>query len=203
MRLGFEKQWPISGTCSRHALRHALLMVRVSVTEQQLSAAMNRPFWKSAIWGTDEQGIIDGAAQLGCSTTIIASKEAKQAKEQIDSALGLGNPVIVCVDKWEHWAVLAGLVDDAYLCIDSDKTKVARIMSWELVETWLECEGEEKPYYGIVISHEKSRSLVPNASFLFAILQNRNHARGFGELLMEWDRKNDEEFIEAMVDSGI
>ncbi len=184
---GFKKQWAFTGTCSRHALRHAVLCLGYAPSEKELSVVMRRSHFRTAIFGSDENGIKDGTRGLGFFYKEISYRSTKTTKIKIDKQIDNGFPVIVCCEKWDHWAVLAGKTQNRYLCIDSDKKTLIRWETWETIEPWIANYDEDKPFYALSVRPKGQalfESLVKRPSVLAKTLRDRSLAHWWGKLAM-------------------
>jgi hypothetical protein len=184
---GFAKQLKFSGTCSRHALRHALLCLGIPTSEVEISAAMNASRAKCAITGLDEFSILDGITANSCRGTQIHERSADVALARMDLVLGRAEALVICVSEWSHWAVLCGKEDDEYLWIDSADSALFGTMKAEKLSEWLHCDGEELPFYGISIvpkvESQLAYSLVGHFRELFEALEDSSIRKSWGSYL--------------------
>jgi hypothetical protein len=184
MRPGFENQWSFAGTCARHALRHALLCLSIAPTEREVTRATGKSRLSSGMFGTDEQCIKRAIVHFGCSLIEIHRASPIKMREKVDDCLRQGLPLIVCADKWEHWALLCGRAKKDYCWIDSDRRRLVGASPWNALRPWLECAGEVKPYYALALRPEPAvlrHSLVPRMHVVMSSLESRELRRRWGE----------------------
>lgn len=190
--LGFD--WQRAGTCSRFALRHALLCIGVPTTERELSRSMARSRLRTAILGSEESAIIKAVRHYGATPRVVWERKASTMREALDRLLGRGAPCIVCVDDqkgrgWAHWAVLAGKSGSQYFWIDSDDGNLIGSWSTKQVLDWMHCDGEATPYYAIAVRPgrglQRSRSIVGHFAEAAELLDQGNLHETWGERLAQ------------------
>lgn len=59
--------------------------------------------------GTDEHGIMRALITYGCGVDEHADDDARAALAWVHSSLLAGRPVLLCVDRWEHWVTIIGV----------------------------------------------------------------------------------------------
>ncbi len=66
-----------------------------------------------------------------------------------------GRPAVLCVDQWDHWVAVIGVVGDRVVMQDSANTKdnieqngIHLMTKSELIKRW-KCKGTEKSLYAI------------------------------------------------------
>ena len=187
VRLGFERQWRFSGSCARHAIRHALLCLGQSPSEKELSDAIGKSRITTELNGIDEDTIKETIVRLKWNYNEIYVPSADVMHKQIDQSLTQGFPVIVCVDKWNHWALLCGKNKGEYIIADSDKKKVIVASGWSTIEKRMECEDEDKPFYAIALRPVLSRpthSMVQRVNDVLGDLGVKRRRHQWGEALL-------------------
>ena len=191
MRQGFVRQWRFSGSCARHSIRHLLLCMGQSPEQSELQNAIGKSRYEIVRQGIDEEDIKRIIKHFGWQPMEIYVSHRNEMRKRLEDCLAAGRPVIVCLDKWDHWAVIIGKVKTDYVYADSDKKKVIGTINWKRLEQRLHCEGEEKPYYGLSIRAKLDsvqRSLVPKMSQLLPYLKHKRIRKEWGGLL--FDLKN-------------
>jgi hypothetical protein len=76
---------------------------------------------KQTVQGTSPVNLRRAILAVGGMGTVIQTADSAVGVLYVLQALYEGRPVIVCVDKWEHWAVAAGTLGfgKRIVCIDS------------------------------------------------------------------------------------
>lgn len=142
--MGLDRQ-PNNFTCGPYALKHALTMLGVLAEPQQVSR-LAKPHWWS---GTDEVRLARAARAYQCALPLVRKVDAQEARKAMVRSLGRGEPVLTCVDDWEHWIVVVHHEKGRFVAIDSREMPVVVVMTWkELARRWVyvDAEGEdEKP----------------------------------------------------------
>jgi len=133
----------------------------------------------------DEERLKRALPQFSCNGIEIYSGNAKTARKKLNSCLDAGMPVIVCVEEWEHWALIAGRQGDQYVRIDSAQRDVVGRMSWEKLRKWMACTAENRPYYGIAVQPQAAalleHSLVHRMSDAVVPLGHRDNRVQWGQ----------------------
>lgn len=76
---------------------------------------------------------------------------AHHAEQILFWELGKGNPVILCVDEWEHWVTAYAVSGSRIFVLDPADGNMVLSYTWEdLADRWAH-EGKKYPYYGIVV----------------------------------------------------
>lgn len=107
--------------------------------------------------GTSEGGIMDAADKLGLNTQELHTPDPDTAWGELVMYVATGFPVIICVDKWDHWVAVIGTDGDKIVIQDSERTEtneeingVGLFTRDEVLARWMHPESET--YYGIAFS---------------------------------------------------
>ena len=73
--------------------------------------------------GTNENGMVEAIRCLGFSASEFQSSDKEAMRSWIMTQVGDGKPVIVCVNEWDHWVTIVGLLGDSFVVVDSTNTK--------------------------------------------------------------------------------
>jgi hypothetical protein len=128
---------PNSYECGPFALKHALLVLGVFESERRLArlAGTDRG-------GTDEAQLARAAQRLGFELPTERVHDAREARRALSERLGAGNPVLLCVDQWEHWITVAGESDGRLVVFDSAVPGVVHVVEWDaLCARWAFRQG--------------------------------------------------------------
>jgi hypothetical protein len=136
--MGIYKQ-PGKWECGPFALKHALLMRGVLVSEWEIArlAGMNPD-------GTDEVQLESAARRYGCELPTIRELDAEEAREQLVGYLRDGVPCLLCVDGWDHWVTAVHEEEGRFIVLDSEKPEVIVVLDWpRLRARWVYHDGDE------------------------------------------------------------
>ena len=122
---GFYPQ-PNDWTCGPFALKHALIALGRFVEAQQIAATARSHWWS----GTDEIRLARAAREFECDLVLERRSEAEAARKQLVKFLREQTPVLLCVDKWEHWITAVRSEDGRFVVIDSTSEPVMNILTW-------------------------------------------------------------------------
>lgn len=102
--------------------------------------------------GTPTKQLMNGIAAVEGLTPILL-KEARRdvALLRVDKALGLGRPVILCVDSGSHWVAAVGRLGDRYLVADSADNELVLSRDVEALEARWRDKGTKHPYLGVIV----------------------------------------------------
>ncbi len=124
---------PNSYECGPFALKHALLTLGIFQSERRLAllAGTDRG-------GTDESELARVAAVFACDLPTVRMGNCERARLALIHQLRCGNPVLACIDQWEHWVSIANEVDGRFIIFDSATPGVVQTMDWQaLAERWV------------------------------------------------------------------
>jgi ABC-type bacteriocin/lantibiotic exporter with double-glycine peptidase domain len=112
--------------CGPWALRHCLMKWGLDIDPYKLAKLC-----LSTRAGTGERGVELGALRLGVHCKTIDVKSASEAKRQIDKLLRKGLPLVLSVEKWQHWVACLHHSPRGYLVFDSDRPgPVIQLWAW-------------------------------------------------------------------------
>ncbi len=99
--------------------------------------------------GTSAKNIIKALQSVGCSGVVVKEKRAAVAMLMLRHWLGIGRPVVLCVDQGSHWVAAVGSLGmDRVLVADpADNELVVSCDSAEMVDWWAAPSG----FYGIAL----------------------------------------------------
>lgn len=122
---GFYPQ-PNDWTCGPFALKHALIALGRLVEAQQIAAIARSHWWS----GTDEIRLARAAREFECDLVLERRSDPETARKQLVRFLREQTPVLLCVDKWEHWITAVRADDRRFVVIDSTSEPVMNILTW-------------------------------------------------------------------------
>ncbi len=168
-KIGFDYQRRHDGNCGQRALVHALLILGHPISEDEAHQLTDRPRWKTRLWGTNEHHLKLGVRRAGFKPMARLVYDRAEAHRKIDFMLEAGNPVIICTEDNQHWAVLAGKAgSSAYYWIDSADDDLYGAWNWTDIADWMEFNGE---YYFIGVAPktkaDRRTSAVPDFSRMY------------------------------------
>lgn len=113
--------------------------------------------------GTDEDGIMRAALATGLAVGPGAFETESEAWTWLGYALLKGRPVLLCVDRWDHWVVAVGLLGARVVLVDSSNVAYNRhrngivvLSRAKLMRRWYagrRVRGRDGPaYYGIEVA---------------------------------------------------
>lgn len=137
-----ERPW----SCGPAALVIAARILGIDVDEATLRTAANA----NPAYGTDEFGIVHAARLLGLRSTILSDVDGSRAWEALCDAGRAGLPVIICVDRWEHWVVVINAVSAGATTIDPADGLSRAVPRDDLLARWRE-PSSGRPYFGITV----------------------------------------------------
>ncbi len=128
---------PNSYECGPFALKHALLVLGVFESERRLAHLAG-----TDSRGTDESQLARAANRLGFELPTVRAHDAGEGRALLCEWLGAGNPVLLCVDQWEHWITVVGEADGRVVVLDSAVPGVVHVVDWEALRSrWAYREG--------------------------------------------------------------
>jgi hypothetical protein len=163
-KIGFDYQRQYDGNCGQRSLMHAMLLLGKPISEDEAHRLTDRPRWKTRMWGTNEHHLKLAIRRAGFKAISKLHFDRAEAHKHIDALLDAGNPVIICTEDNQHWAVLAGRAGTSqYYWIDSADDDLYGVWNWTDIADWMEWQGE---YYFIGVApkskSEKRTSAVPD-----------------------------------------
>jgi hypothetical protein len=144
--IGFEQQAMGDGACGKYALRHALLLLGIPVSQREASSATQVPPWKAMQRGTNEAEIKRGLREFECTGVEYLGRSRRAFTAHVNRCIRRGLPLIFTAEHDEHWAVIAGKKSrSVYYWIDSAEPDVIGAWSWEDILEWI----DNDVYYAI------------------------------------------------------
>lgn len=117
-------------SCGPAAMRYCLLVHGIDYDVIDLAALAG-----STRAGTDEQQLIKAAKKLGCRLSNHQRRSDVTARRMVEDRLRMGVPLIVCVEKWQHWIAVLHKSRKGFLVFDSNRPgPVIQLWSWEKLE---------------------------------------------------------------------
>jgi hypothetical protein len=127
---GFYPQ-PNDWTCGPFALKHALIALGRFVEAEQIALTARSHWWS----GTDEIRLARAAREFECDLVLERRRDAETARKQLVKFLREQTPVLLCVDKWEHWITAVRSEGRRFVVIDSTSEPVMNILTWAQLRT--------------------------------------------------------------------
>lgn len=141
---GFNYQ-KFKGECGLKSLIHALLILGIPVSKDEALKALKEKLCKIRIMGLSEKKIIHALKKFHLTVNAHDISGEDEAKKAIDKALDKGNPLIISCDGGDHWAVLAGKLDDnSYIYTDSSKGDLIGKSSWKEISSWMLLDSDDE-----------------------------------------------------------
>lgn len=148
-------------TCGPVCLQNALRAIGVRVGEKRLAAMCG-----CCAEGTDEANLVGAIEALGLTPAVISTSNVGEARRQLRDALLGGAPVLLCVDEWNHWITVIGVLGAAgdwrAVVIDSSRVTYNRaengvhvVRASRLLRRWRagrRTAGGEPVFYGIAVA---------------------------------------------------
>lgn len=107
--------------------------------------------------GTEEDGLISAARELRLTATPHHGADQAAAWAFVRSNVMDGRPCLICIDQWNHWVTVIGIVGDRVLVFDPAETKknqsesgVHALSRTDLLKRWRH-KSEDEPFYAIAI----------------------------------------------------
>lgn len=135
--------------CGPASLYNGLMALGIPSTQADCAAACGT----TATDGTPPKGIIKGAKSFGRQPLVINERRGTVATLWLLHFLGQGRPVLLCVDKSDHWVTAIAVLGDRILVADpADNELVLSLTKPALATRWGETAVPSKHhYYGIVL----------------------------------------------------
>lgn len=130
--------------CGAAALSNALQALGVTRSQEECETLCRT----SATEGTSARNLVRAAQAVGCRGVVVREKRAEVAILMLRHWVGLGRPMILCVDAGSHWVATVGAIGDRLLVADAaDNELVVSCDSAEMVDWWAAPSG----FYGVVL----------------------------------------------------
>lgn len=127
-------------SCGPAALRYCLLVHGIDVDVMTLA-----DYAGSTRSGTDETQLGKAAKRAGCRLTPHVRRSHITARRFITRMLRAGTPLILCVEKWQHWIAVLHCSRRGFLVFDSSRPgPVIMLRSWKWLEKRLRLEPNRK-----------------------------------------------------------
>lgn len=107
----------------------ASLLNALEVLHQPTSLARVRELCGTTEEGTDEEDLKRAALALGLAVDEWSSAVCRATQRWLRASLLAGRPVLLCVDRWEHWVCAVGLVGADYLVFDPARDQLNLLRS--------------------------------------------------------------------------
>lgn len=106
--------------------------------------------------GSDEDDILRALLALGCPADVHEGDDQRQAKVWLLSSLAHGRPVLLCVDRWDHWITVIGTCADQAVIYDpARETGGTYVLRWKALrarwEAARQVRGRAARYYGVAV----------------------------------------------------
>lgn len=76
--------------------------------------------------GTDDGPLIEGIRGVGLTAKSLNTEDRGAAWAFVRSSVNDGHPVILCVDDYQHWITVIGVIGDRVIIADSTNTEKNR-----------------------------------------------------------------------------
>jgi hypothetical protein len=168
--MGFTKQ-PDEYSCGPTCVYNALyLLGNPEVSFEDIKVACGTRWWN----GTDESGLRRALRRLGYEGLEAQwphKSEGKAALAWLREQHIQNHPVIICVDNFDHWILVAGSTEKAFIVLDPyGGHKGATTSSYSrtaLLKRWWSVDKEKKEglFYGLAVKPRRkdARKLAVNA----------------------------------------
>lgn len=108
-------------------------------------------------YGTSEHGIKNSLLRVGYNSKDLNTTNKQEFLSSIISSLTEGNPIILLVDKRQHWVVCMGMLgSNKYLVFDSTRTKKNKeehgVHVYRGTQLASRIKNTDGTYYGILVS---------------------------------------------------
>lgn len=152
-------------SCGPAALRYCLLVHGIDYEVSDLAALAG-----STRAGTDETQLTKAARRVGCKLGNHQRRSPVTARRLIEAKLRMGVPLIVCVEKWQHWIAVLHRSKRGFLVFDSSRPgPVIQLRPWR----WLEKQMRLMPCQRYRQYFKRNRSPVYAAMALSRPVQRR------------------------------
>ena len=113
--------------------------------------------------GTDEEQLMTAASELGLSHVASCYASVDAAWQKLVQSVDEGSPCILCVDKWDHWVSVVGVVGDRVVMLDPSNEKdnvaingVHILTKSQLVQRWKN-KDVDRCFYMIAFEKKKKK----------------------------------------------
>ena len=110
--------------------------------------------------GTDDWQMLDAIRALELVAEPLLTEDRTAAWALIRSSVLAGRPVVICIDNWQHWTTVIGVVGDRVLLVDPTFAKgnqqengVHSLNKTELLRRWKHRHLGQ--WYGIAIGRKR------------------------------------------------
>lgn len=110
--------------------------------------------------GTDDWQMLEAIRALGLTAEPLLSESRSAAWAFVRSSLSSGRAVAICVDDYEHWVTIIGLVGDRVIVADPVRTKqnkqengIHSMTRTDLLRRWLNKKRGE--HYAIAVGRKR------------------------------------------------
>jgi len=142
--------------CGPASLQNALRALGRRVSQESLAAICG-----TTEDGTDESDLLGAMDSMDILYSQFLDSDRALAGQWLTHRIGLGMPVLMCVDAWTHWVCVIGMVGDRFILIDSERTPnnqrengVHILKTKTLLRRWRagrKVAGSEGRFYGICL----------------------------------------------------
>lgn len=87
------------------------------------SVNITRKLFSDPVQGTSEDGVVRALTYWGYAGVAFTTHKAKEAWETLHTSVASGAPVVLCVDKDQHWVAAIGAIGDRVLVFDSARNE--------------------------------------------------------------------------------
>lgn len=102
-------------TCGPASIRNALRCLGLRCSEKKIAQLCGTSSYR----GTSGRKMIIGLQALGFKVNRINLRDRKKALQNLASALRRSSPVILCVDRDDHWITAIGQLGERVIIFDS------------------------------------------------------------------------------------
>jgi ABC-type bacteriocin/lantibiotic exporter with double-glycine peptidase domain len=138
-----------SYSCGVYAVLNAARCLGIVLTEKKILK-----YSKTTNNGTDEKGILNAIVKNNMQGEEFNVYDEYLAFESLNKALKNDNPIIIYLDREEHWCTVIGRMNSKYIVFDSDKDPINKkehgvqiLSKSELKKRWI----AKNSFYGIVV----------------------------------------------------
>lgn len=124
---------PNSWQCGPFALKHALLGLGVFAHEDQIA----RLAGSNETRGTDERQLALAARRFHTALPVARRGTAAGAREEVETWLARGIPVLLCLDQWDHWVTAVAAAEGQVVLFDSKYAAPLVLAPWDEVSARL------------------------------------------------------------------
>lgn len=140
-------------SCGPAALVNAFRAIGLKYSESRLRSIAG----SSQEHGTDEKQLIMTIRMIGMSVVEHSGSDKNAAWAFIRSSIMDGRPCLICIDRWQHWVSIIGMIGNRVIVCDSSNSArnisengIRSLSRSQLLKSWA-CPGEDLPFYGMSI----------------------------------------------------